>query len=335
MVTQVAFSKKFDRHHNSGHPENASRTSIMLKALKQSSFYDEIDFIRPGLIDEKNVYDVHSREMVERIKEYSRNTCSWLDLDTYVCRKDYETACLAAGGVLQLCRNVIQDKISNGFGLIRPPGHHATSEKSMGFCLLNNAAVAANILADEGKKIWIFDPDVHHGNGIQDIFYHRDDVLYQSYHLYPHFPGTGKIDDVGEGKGCGYNINAPLPYGTGETVVERIIDEIFLPIASSFNPDIAIICSGYDGHHTDRLGGLRLTANFYGEIIKKVQKVQPKIVCTLEGGYSKKWIGKCFLSQIGEMAGFTQNFKDETTEKMDAEKRIDKIKKIQRKYWDI
>lgn len=311
MVTQIAFSKKFDRHNSESHPENAVRTTIMLNQLKKASFYPQLDFIEESrLISEKTLHEIHSNRMIKQIKEISQTKDSWIDLDTYVCKNDYETARLAAGSTLKLCENVLEGKADNGFALARPPGHHATPLTSMGFCLFNNEALAAQKLSQDGYKVLIFDPDVHHGNGIQDIFYNRKDVMYQSIHLSPHFPGTGKIEEIGGEDGEGYNINAPLGFGNGEEAAMIIIKEIMLPIAKQFKPDIIILASGYDNHHSDPLGGLKFSCNFYGKIIPLYSQVQPKIVASLEGGYNLKWIGKCLVNQIGSMACTPTTFKD-------------------------
>lgn len=336
MVTQIIFSKKFDRHNNEGHPENATRTTVMLNQLKKASFYPKLDFIEPELISEKLLYEIHSNRMIEQIKEISNTKNSWIDLDTYVCKDDYETARLAAGSTLKLCENVLDGKADNAFALTRPPGHHATPVTAMGFCLFNNEALAAHKIALEGKRVLIFDPDVHHGNGIQDAFYQRNDVMFQSIHLSPHFPGTGRIDEIGENKGGGYNINAPIGYGNGEESFFMIINEIMIPIAKQFKPDIIIICSGYDNHHSDPLGGLMCSCNFYGKLFPFFKKVQPKIVGVLAGGYNLKWIGKCLVSQLGSMIDNPVSFDDKVESHTRGTKEVIlKLKEKLSSYWDL
>jgi len=335
MVTQIVYSDEFNKHNSIGHPENAQRLNVILEEIKQTTFFNDLEVIRPEILSEKSLYEVHSDEMIQQIKELSSIGDSWIDLDTYVCKSDYETARLAAGGLLIACKNIISKKANNAFALIRPPGHHATKNRSMGFCLFNNAAIAANELTKQGKKVLIFDFDVHHGNGTQDIFYDRNDVMYQSLHLSPHYPGTGQIDEIGTGKGAGYTINTPLNYGNGDNATTKLLDEIFLPISKQFKPDIIIMSCGYDSHHQDQLGGLRLTSNFYGKIIKKFQEIQPKIACTLEGGYNLRWIGKCIVSQLGQMAGNILEFEDKTIEQENVKEVINELKNKLNKYWDI
>jgi acetoin utilization deacetylase AcuC-like enzyme len=205
----------------------------------------------------------------------------------------------------------------------------------MGFCLFNNASIAAYELAKFDNRILIFDPDVHHGNGTQEIFYQRKDVLYQSFHVSPHFPGTGKVQEIGKGEGKGYNMNAPLAHGNGEKAVSRIINDIFLPVAKQFDPDLIIVSSGFDGHHSDFLGGLRLTVDFFGQLIKQYQQVQSKLVCTLEGGYSLDYIGNCFISQVGQLAGYPQKFKDSTDEHDTSKQVYTQLKKKLDPFWKL
>ncbi len=335
MKTPIVFSDRFNQHDTADHPENADRLYVMLDALEQASFYKQLQFVEPEMLPEKQLYEVHSAEMIQRIKDISEHGDSWIDLDTYVCKSDYETARLAAGGVAQVCRNVVEGDAQNAYALVRPPGHHASAERSMGFCLFNNAGIAAHELSKKGKRVLIFDHDVHHGNGTQSIFYSRNDVMYQSFHLSPHYPGTGAVCEIGDGAGKGYTINAPLGFGHDDRAVSQLFDEIFLPIIRQYKPHLIIISAGYDSHHADQLGGLKLSANFFGEMIKRFQTIQPKIVCTLEGGYNLQWIGKCFLSQLGQMMSHPLQFDDNIKGNDDVASVIASMKKELGDYWEL
>ncbi len=335
MTTQLAYSDVFRQHDNLGHPENAERTMVMIQALRGSSLANFVEIIDPVMFPEELLYEVHSTEMIHKIKEISETHTSWVDLDTYVCRHDFETALLAVGAIVKLCENVRKGTADNGFALVRPPGHHATSNTSMGFCLFNNTALAAKQLAKLGKKVLIFDPDVHHGNGTQDIFYSSDKVLYQSFHLSPHFPGTGRIDEIGQGDGAGYTVNAPLSHGNGDTAIQILLDEIFLPIATQFHPDFIIVSSGFDSHHADPLGGLCLTVNMFGALIEQLLSIQSKLVCTLEGGYNLSFIGPCLLSQLGMLCNHPVPFNDTIIEMNSCKLVVQQLKKQMKQYWDI
>ncbi len=335
MTTQIVFSDEFNKHDTADHPENADRLYVMLDALEQTPFYKDLQFIKPEMVSEKLLHEVHSAEMIDKIKEISKQGDSWIDLDTYVCKFDYETARLAAGGVSQVCKAVINGDTQNAYALVRPPGHHASENRSMGFCLFNNAGIAAHELSKKGKKILIFDHDVHHGNGTQSIFYSRKDVMYQSFHLSPHYPGTGNANEIGQGAGIGYTINAPLGFGHDDRAVSQLFDEVFLPITKQYKPDLIIVSAGYDSHHADPLGGLKLSANFFGEMIRRFQEIQPRIVCTLEGGYNLQWLGKCFLSQLGQLMSHPLRFDDNIKGNDDVSSVVRMMKKELKEYWEL
>jgi acetoin utilization deacetylase AcuC-like enzyme len=335
MKTQLLYSEEFQKHDNIAHPENAKRLIVMMQEIKKTSFLEKLEIIKPTILDEESLYNVHSKYMIKLVKEASFKDISWLDPDTYICRGDYEIARLAAGGLVNITLNVINEKAKNAFALIRPPGHHATIDRSMGFCLFNNIAIAANEASKKFNRVLIFDLDVHHGNGTQDIFYNRNDVMYQSFHLSPHYPGTGDTYEIGKDEGLGFNVNTPLGYGNGDIAVSQLLDEVFLPIASQFKPEIILISCGYDSHHADILGGLNLSTNFFGEIISKFQKIQHKIICTLEGGYNLDWIGKCLISQLAQLLLKPIDIEDYSNEKKDIDYVLKRIKNEMNNYWKI
>lgn len=335
MKTEIVYSSLFNNHDCMGHPEHAKRTDVMIDSLQNSELHERVSIIEPILLPEKLLYDVHSIDMIIQIKALSKRGNTWIDPDTYVCENDFETARMAAGGLLHLSKHVLDGTIDNGFALVRPPGHHATPYRSMGFCLFNNVAISASECVKQGKKVLIFDLDVHHGNGTQDIFYSSNNVLYQSFHVSPHFPGTGGMDEMGDSEGKGYTVNLPLPHYCGKKTIKYGMEEVFLPIAKEFSPDIILVSCGYDSHYTDQLGGLLFDVNYFGDIIKQLQSIQSNIVCTLEGGYNLDIIGNCFVSQIGQLCGKPQYFDDTIPEEQLEFERVKHLKKQMKDYWDI
>ena len=232
---------------------------------------------------------VHSPEMIDRVAAVAERGGGHLDADTAMGAASLEAALLAAGAVLsavdQLGDGDPPGGESEAYCIVRPPGHHATPETSMGFCLFNSVAVAAAALAAASRRVAIVDVDAHHGNGTQDIFYGRGDVLYASIHQYPLYPGTGALDERGTGEGEGSTVNVPLPPGaTGETA-RAALDEVIVPAVERFAPDWLLVSAGYDGHRADPLTGLCYSASDYGDFVRRLMPLAPRTVAVLEGGY--------------------------------------------------
>ena len=335
MRTEIIYSDIFNRHDNMDHPENAQRTDVMIDAFRQSQLNNKIPIIDPQIIPEQDLYTVHNAEMITQVKAMSKLPEFWIDPDTYMSQNDFHTARLAAGAMVQLCNDVIKGKTQNGFALVRPPGHHATMNTSMGFCLFNNISIAAQQLVKQGKRVLIFDLDVHHGNGTQDIFYDTDKVLYQSFHLSPHFPWTGEIDEIGEQDGKGYTVNAPIPRKTGIQTVQQLFDEIFIPIGRKFKPDIILVSSGYDSHHADQLGGIHLDIDYFGTMLQLLKDIQQKMAVTIEGGYNLDVIGDCFVTQMSVLQGTPIHFEDTIPPSIKSPTVISDLKKQMDPYWDL
>ncbi|PKK85373.1 MAG: histone deacetylase [Thermoplasmata archaeon HGW-Thermoplasmata-1] len=275
-----------------------------MKALRAAPFSQKLSFMQPEReADETMLRGVHSEYMINEVRRISDAGGGWIDIDTYVSRGSYDIARLAAGTALQASRMVIDGKLESAFCAVRPPGHHATKHLSMGFCLFNNVAVAANELAKLGLKVLIYDHDVHHGNGTQEIFYDRNDVLYMSTHAWPYYPGTGQIKQIGEGNGEGFNVNAPMPRGTDNEMVRMVHDEVMLPIARQFGPDIILFSAGFDSHYSDPLGVFKFTTGFFHEFTRKFMEVQPRFASVLEGGYDMESLPQGVMSQVSAMCG--------------------------------
>ncbi|HEX2728353.1 MAG TPA: histone deacetylase [Rubrobacteraceae bacterium] len=235
------------------------------------------------------LHAVHERQYLERLERACGSGGAFLGTDTAVGPGSLEAALLGAGAAVRAVESALSGEAA--FAAIRPPGHHAGRATAMGFCLLNNAAIAAEEARSRGAdRVAILDWDVHHGNGTQDIFYEDGEVLYLSVHRSPFYPGTGAADEVGEGRGRGLTVNVALPRGSGEDAYAAAFTEIFLPVLREFRPEALIVSAGYDAHAADPLGGMRLQAGSFGrfaatldDLVNEIDAAQLAIL--LEGGY--------------------------------------------------
>jgi acetoin utilization deacetylase AcuC-like enzyme len=228
-----------------------------------------------------------------------------LDIDTKISSESFEVAKRAVGAALTGVDGVMAGEFDNAFALVRPPGHHATPEQAMGFCLFNNAAVAARYAqAKYGVEyVLIVDWDVHHGNGTQDIFYNDPSVYYFSTHQYPYYPGTGSAGETGEGKGEGYTLNIPLGAGTPARSHREAFREGLKRIEQRFHPDLIIISAGFDASRDDPLGGLMLTDNDFAEMTREITGManrygSGRVVSILEGGYNLRTLGETVRTHL-------------------------------------
>jgi len=293
MGTGVIFDSDFFAGHNkSQHAENAQRLSL----LDGFAGLTKVDH-RPATDHE--LLAIHTPEHLEAISSFCSNGGGFLDPDTYCGTKSESIARSASGGLIDLCSSVRAGQLDNGLAIVRPPGHHATSDRAMGFCLYNHVAVAAAALIAQGvSKVCIVDFDVHHGNGTQDIFYEDDSVLYLSSHQYPHYPGTGALTDTGQGQGLGFTLNHPLEAGSGDDEFLDAYRNHLLPRMVEFEPDFILISAGYDGHVDDPLAGLNITTSGFRKLVDLLiqsasQLCQGKIVFVLEGGYNPQALADC------------------------------------------
>lgn len=270
---------------NNGHPECPERLSGIMEYSESHGI--EAPLITPEPAEIQDVLTVHSENYLELLKNFGRGR---LDADTAVWPYTYEMAMLAAGGGIAAARNML-DRREPTFALLRPPGHHATREMGMGFCYINNVAVAANWLRQKLDRVAIVDIDVHHGNGTNDTFLDRSDVLYISTHQWGIYPGTGPATQIGTGKGKGYTVNIPMGGQCGDATFAAATDKIIVPVLRQFRPDAILISLGGDAHYMDPLSSLTLSSRGYLDTVAAIAKVAEEMcenrwAAFLEGGYN-------------------------------------------------
>jgi acetoin utilization deacetylase AcuC-like enzyme len=281
-----------ERHINRmAHVEAPERFPAALAGVEEAERLGASVEWRPCQPAPRNALEaVHAPDYLNRVEEISMQGRGYLDLDTALGSGSWEAATLASGAAIGAVESALSGTAA--FAIARPPGHHAGRAYGMGFCLLNNAAVAAqHTRSQEVRKIAILDWDVHHGNGTQDIFYANEEVLYLSVHQSPFYPGTGDAHEVGEGRGRGFTANVPLPARSGEDVYASAFDRVFLPILREFHPELIVVSAGYDAHVADPIGGMRLEASSFGRFAAELAAVASEVgaaplALLLEGGYN-------------------------------------------------
>ncbi|MBU0702614.1 MAG: histone deacetylase, partial [Chloroflexi bacterium] len=263
---------------------------------------------RPATIEE--LERVHTSQHIAQVQRQAQAGGGYLDPDTYVSPRSFDAALMAAGGLVRAVEAVLAGEITNGFAMVRPPGHHATATRSMGFCLFNNVAVAARAALAGGKaeRVFIADFDVHHGNGTQDAFADDPAVFYFSSHQYPHYPGTGLWNETGQGAGKGTLLNMPMSSGVGDAGYAQVFAELVWPLAERFRPDLILVSAGYDAHWSDPLAMMNLSLTGYGWLGQELmhmaeQLCDGRIIFTLEGGYQLDVLAYGVLNALYTMLG--------------------------------
>lgn len=290
-----------------GHPESPARVSHTLEVLDRAPV-PGVDRQAPRDATEDELRLAHGAGLVAGLKAF-RGTHARIDPDTAMSPATYDAALRAAGAALSAVEAVMSGQAENAFALVRPPGHHAEPDRAMGFCFFNNAAIAAEAALKRGaRRVLIHDWDVHHGNGTQACFYRRRDVLYQSVHQYPFYPGTGAPEELGEGEGQGYTVNCGMPGGQGDSDYGAAFHDLFLPVASAFQPDLMIVSAGFDPHHDDPLGGMRVSERGFAAMCSALRQLagaccQGRLVLLLEGGYSLEGLAQSVHACLEILAG--------------------------------
>jgi len=281
------------KHDTGTHVENAGRLEAIISHLEQTGLRQQLTPVKPRSASVEEIALVHNTEYISQIQDTAQRGGGWLDPDTVMSPDSYEAAIYAAGGLIKATEAVMDGEVSSAFALVRPPGHHATDRRAMGFCLFNNVAIAAKHALAKYKldRIAIIDFDVHHGNGTQGTFYDDPQVLYISTHEYPFYPGTGGAEETGTGAGKGTTVNIPLPAGYGDTEYLQVFEQVIAPAVRRFNPGLILVSAGYDTHWNDGLALMQVSITGFAQMVKIIKELADELcgghlVFTLEGGYN-------------------------------------------------
>ncbi|HWQ83247.1 MAG TPA: histone deacetylase [Anaerolineales bacterium] len=293
-----------EAHYAAGHPERPERIEAIRQGLQSQGLWEPYPHLAPRQIPREILEKVHTPQYLRQLE----NACwggEWLDMDTYTSPASWVLALNAAGGALAVAETVWQSQAWRGFALARPPGHHACSDRGMGFCLLNNVAIAAEglIQAQGARRLAIVDLDLHHGNGTQEIFYERSDVFYISTHQTPLFPGSGAIEEMGFRAGQGFTANLPLPPGAGDSAFSAGMEHFILPLLEKYHPEALLVSIGFDVHWRDPLGSLQLSAEGQYRLIRSLTQFADlhcagHIALFLEGGYDLQASSVCAQASV-------------------------------------
>jgi len=352
MNTAVIYTPKYlDHDTGPDHPETPDRLRVIIEELSRSGLLKtrKCSTLTPKPAKLKDLELVHEPDYIELVQRSCALGGGLLDLgDTVVGVESCKVALLAVGGVLNAVNLVASGKARNAFALVRPPGHHAGPYYALGFCLFNNVAIAAAHLHRRLglNRVLILDIDAHHGNGTQEIFYDTNKVLYLSLHQDPRgFPGTGFMDEIGEGEGLGYTVNVPFPLRVDDRIYHKGFNQIAAPIIRQYKPQFILVSAGFDGHYTDPVGGLSLSIQGYWETFSKImnlasQLCHGRLVVALEGGYSLNFLGKMVTSTIARMAGIPYRVRDNSLVAHPnickrAEQIIRNVRRIQSSFWQL
>lgn len=335
--TGLVYDERFLRHAAPyEHPEHPGRLAAIWRHFEEEGLASRCARVPPRRATHEELARIHTPGHIREIDATAGRQFTQLDPDTYAGPESAEIARLAAGGLVELTAAVVSGEADSGIALLRPPGHHAEADRAMGFCLYNNVAIAARAAQEIGaRRVAIVDWDVHHGNGTQNAFYGDGEVLYFSTHQFPFYPGTGWIEETGDGTGRGRTVNVPWPGGRGDADYLAAFDRVLLPIAERFAPDLVLVSCGFDAAQGDLLGSMRITPDGYARMTARLRTLAGgKVVLALEGGYNLAAISRsasaCVRVLLGEEPAGTRG--EEPSPQ--AERILDQVLAAQRPYWN-
>jgi acetoin utilization deacetylase AcuC-like enzyme len=309
LKTAIVSDRRYLKHFaGRAHPERPQRIEVMIE-MAESLRRPGLKFLTPREATLDEISMCHRLDYIAEVEHTASVDRFDFDPDTHSSRESYQTALLAAGGVLTAVQAVIDGDANNAFAIVRPPGHHALPNRAMGFCFFNNLAIAANwLIKVRGlKRVMVVDWDVHHGNGTQEMFYESPEVLYTSIHQFPHYPGTGSTHEIGYGPGTGYTVNIPMPAEFGDAEYLCVFDRLIMPMGRHFKPEFILVSAGFDCHFRDPLAQMRVSEVGFGAMAQRVNRLAAeccggKMVAALEGGYDLDAIaesGRAVIEEFG------------------------------------
>jgi acetoin utilization deacetylase AcuC-like enzyme len=309
IIATDALCRKHDA--GPGHPEQPRRYDAVREALEKAGLLEMGRVVGPRPVTREDLalaHDANYLEMAEREIAAGREQLS--TGDTSVCRDSWAAALAAAGCALAAVEAVVKGDSKTAFCLIRPPGHHATADRGMGFCIVNNVALAARHARRRLgiERVLIVDWDVHHGNGTQDIFYEDGSVFFFSTHQWPWYPGTGRAEETGAGAGKGATLNCPLPAFSGRAEIFECFEKKLAPAMEVFRPELVLVSAGFDSREGDPLGHFRLTDEDFADLTRIVRSIANKtahgrVVSVLEGGYNLAGLASAAVAHVKAMTG--------------------------------
>lgn len=347
MTTGLVILGGMDRHETGSHPENAERFPGVIRRLGEDSERHGLPVLGSRNASVEDLLRAHTESHVENVRIAAENGPTWIDGDTVASPRSYDVALGSAGAALVGVDAVAgpEKSCDSCFAIVRPPGHHATADRAMGFCLFSNAAVAARYARSAMgiERVAVLDWDVHHGNGTQDIVYDDPSILFVSFHQWPLYPGSGWLDEIGVGEGRGYTVNLPMPPGSGDREHIEGFEAVAGPILDQFDPGLLIVSAGQDGHVADRLASQNLTAAGYHALAKVSAEFASRrgigLVALHEGGYNPNTLPLLDHAVYAGLGGFTPDLAGDVpapeTGDIGWPERLAQIRRAQSAYWSL